>query len=77
MGVTYLAFDTDLRSPVALKIIKADRAGDTAAREHFLRRAFRAASEVGCPKLGESNFGSVDVHGSTCLPALFMLTGSR
>lgn len=43
MGVTYRAFDTDLRRPVALKVIAGTLLGDEAARGRFLREARAAA----------------------------------
>ncbi len=45
MGVTYRTYDTSLRRPVALKLIKADFARQSPqARERFLREARAAAS---------------------------------
>lgn len=44
MGVTYKAFDVDLRCPVALKVIKEKYLGDDSARLRFLREARSAAS---------------------------------
>ncbi|MBV8098168.1 MAG: protein kinase [Verrucomicrobia bacterium] len=44
MGVTYKAIDTNLRCPVALKIINARLIGDELARSRFLREARAAAS---------------------------------
>ena len=45
MGVTYKAFDVDLRCPVALKVISEKYVGDESARSRFLREA-RAAAKV-------------------------------
>jgi serine/threonine protein kinase/predicted ATPase len=45
MGVTYKAFDVDLRCPVALKVINERYLGDESARLRFLREA-RAAAKV-------------------------------
>jgi hypothetical protein len=39
MGVTYKAFDVDLRVPVTLKLISERYLGDESARLHFLREA--------------------------------------
>ena len=39
MGVTYKAFDVDLRCPVTLKVISEKYLGDEAARLRFLREA--------------------------------------
>ena len=45
MGVTYKAFDVDLRVPVTLKLISEKYVGDESARLRFLREA-RAAAKV-------------------------------
>jgi len=44
MGVTYKAFDVDLRCPVTLKVINEKYLGDESARLRFLREARAAAS---------------------------------
>jgi len=44
MGVTYKAFDVDLRCPVTLKVIGEKYLGDESARLRFLREARSAAS---------------------------------
>src|SRR6516162_7440784 len=44
MGVTYKAFDVDLRCPVTLKVINDRYVGDQSARLRFLREARAAAS---------------------------------
>jgi serine/threonine protein kinase len=44
MGVTYKAFDVDLRCPVTLKVISERCLGDVSARLRFLREARAAAS---------------------------------
>jgi serine/threonine protein kinase len=44
MGVTYKAFDTNLRSDVALKVINAQYLNSDTARQRFLREARAAAS---------------------------------
>jgi hypothetical protein len=44
MGVTYKAFDVDLRYPVTLKVIGKKYLGDESARLRFLREARAAAS---------------------------------
>src|SRR6516162_6597834 len=44
MGVTYKAFDVDLRCPVTLKVINERYLGDESARLRFLREASAAAS---------------------------------
>ena len=53
MGVTYKAFDVDLRCPVALKVISEKYLGDESAQLRFLREARAAAS------LRDSNVASV------------------
>ena len=44
MGVTYKAFDTNLRSDVALKVINSQFLNSETARQRFLREARAAAS---------------------------------
>jgi len=53
MGVSYKAFDVDLRCPVALKVISERYLGDESAQLRFLREARAAA------KLRHSNVASV------------------
>src|SRR6202047_4850386 len=53
MGVTYKAFDVDLRCPVPLKVISEKYLGDESARLRFLREARSAA------RLRHSNVASV------------------
>jgi serine/threonine protein kinase len=53
MGVTYKAFDINLRCPVTLKVISERYLGDKSARLRFLREARAAA------KLRHSNVASV------------------
>src|SRR5215469_18644481 len=43
MGVTYKAFDVNLRCPVTLKVISERYLGDESARRRFLREARAAA----------------------------------
>ena len=50
MGVTYKAFDIDLRCPVTLKVINEKYLGDESARLRFLREA-RAAASVRHPNV--------------------------
>jgi len=50
MGVTYKAFDVDLRFPVTLKLISEKYVGDQSARLRFLREA-RAAASVRHPNV--------------------------
>src|SRR6201982_3617014 len=53
MGVTYKAFDVDLRYPVTLKVISKRYLGDESARLRFLREARAAA------RLRHANVASV------------------
>jgi serine/threonine protein kinase len=50
MGITYKAFDIDLRCPVTLKVIGEKYLGDESARLRFLREA-RAAASVRHPNV--------------------------
>ncbi|MBW0001051.1 MAG: protein kinase [Verrucomicrobia bacterium] len=50
MGVTYKAFDTSLRSEVALKVISAPYLNSEMARQRFLREA-RAAAQLRHPNV--------------------------
>jgi serine/threonine protein kinase len=50
VGVTYKAFDVDLRFPVTLKLISEKYVGDESARLRFLREA-RAAASVRHPNV--------------------------
>src|SRR6516164_7451921 len=50
MGITYKAFDVDLRYPVTLKVISQRYVGDESARLRFLREA-RAAASVRHPNV--------------------------
>jgi len=50
MGVTYKAFDVDLRCPVTLKVISEKYLGEESARLRFLREA-RAAASVRHPNV--------------------------
>jgi serine/threonine protein kinase len=50
MGITYKAFDIDLRYPVTLKVISERYLGDESARLRFLREA-RAAASVRHPNV--------------------------
>src|SRR5258705_13922557 len=59
MGVTYKAFDVDLRCPVTLKVISEKYLDDESARLRFLREARAAAS------LRHSNVASVLHLGKT------------
>jgi hypothetical protein len=59
MGVTYKAFDVDLRIPVTLKLITEKYVGDESARLRFLREARAAA------KVRQSNVASVFRLGRT------------
>ena len=71
MGVTYKAFDINLRCPVTLKVISERYLGDESARLRFLREA-RAAASVRHPNVasvfhlgrtGSSYFYAMDSQG--------------
>src|SRR6516164_9722082 len=74
MGVTYKAFDVNLRCPVTLKVISERYLGDESARLRFLREA-RAAASVRHPNVasvfhlgrtGENHFYAMEfVEGET------------
>ena len=59
MGVTYKAFDINLRCPVTLKVISEQYVGDESAQLRFLREARAAA------RLRHSNVASVLHLGTT------------
>ena len=50
MGITYKAFDSDLRFPVTLKVISEKYIGDESAKLRFLREA-QAAAKVRHPNV--------------------------
>ena len=50
MGITYKAFDTNLRSPAALKVINSAYLQNDSARQRFLREA-RAAAQLRHPNV--------------------------
>jgi serine/threonine protein kinase/TPR repeat protein len=55
MGVTYKAFDSNLRCPVALKIIAPELLGDQVTRERFQREA-RVAAAIRHPNVAAVSF---------------------
>jgi tetratricopeptide (TPR) repeat protein len=83
MGVTYKAFDVDLRCPVTLKVISEKYVGDESARLRFLREA-RAAASVRHPnvasvfhlgKSGENYFYAMEFVEGETLENLVRRTG--
>src|SRR5215813_5123452 len=60
MGVTYKAFDINLRCPVTLKVISERYLGDESARLRFLREA-RAAASVRHPNVASSYFYAMEI----------------
>ena len=83
MGVTYKAFDVDLRCPVTLKVISEKYLGDESARLRFLREA-RAAASVRHPnvasvfhlgKSGENYFYAMEFVEGETLENLVRRTG--
>ncbi|HEY5891968.1 MAG TPA: bifunctional serine/threonine-protein kinase/formylglycine-generating enzyme family protein [Chthoniobacterales bacterium] len=72
MGITYKAFDTNLRCVVALKVINARLLGDEIAAERFLREARGAA------QLRHRNVATVfhlGKHGDVCYYAMELIDG--
>ena len=72
MGVTYKAFDTNLRIDVALKVISPAFLGSDVARQRFLREARSAAA------LRHANVASVfhlGNEGDTCFYAMEFVEG--
>ena len=83
MGVTYKAFDVDLRCPVTLKVISERYLGDESARVRFLREA-RAAASVRHPNVawvlhlgrtGENYFYAMEFVEGETLQNLIKRTG--
>ena len=83
MGVTYKAFDVDLRCPVTLKVISRKYLGNESARLRFLREA-RAAASVRHPnvasvfhlgKSGENYFYAMEFLEGGTLESLVRRTG--
>jgi hypothetical protein len=75
MGITYNAFDVDLRCPVTLKVISERYLGDESAWLRFLREAPAAAS-VRHPNVasvfhlgrtGQNYFYAMEFVGSLCI----------
>ncbi len=72
MGITYKAFDTNLRVPVALKVINATYLNSEVARQRFVREARSAA------KLRHRNVASVfhlGTEGDTWFYAMEFIDG--
>src|ERR1700733_13565959 len=72
MGITYKAFDTSLRIPVALKVINGAYLNSEAARQRFIREARSAA------KLRHRHVASVfhlGVEGDTYFYAMEFIDG--
>ena len=83
MGVTYKAFDVNLRCPVTLKVISQRYLGDESARLRFLREA-RAAASVRHPNVasvfhlgrtGENYFYATEFVKGETLQNLIKRTG--
>ena len=72
MGITYKAFDTSLRSEVALKVISAPYLNSETARQRFLREA-RAAAQLRHPNVA-TVFHLGDT-GGTCFYAMEFVDG--
>jgi hypothetical protein len=85
MGVTYKAFDVDLRCSVALKVISEQYLGDESVRLRFLREA-RAAASVRHPNVasvlhlgrtGSSYFYAMEFVEGETLESLVRRCGRR
>jgi len=83
MGVTYKAFDVDLRYPVTLKVINERYLGDESARLRFVREA-RAAASVRHPNVasvfhlgrsGENYFYAIEFVEGQTLESLIRRSG--
>jgi serine/threonine protein kinase len=83
MGITYKAFDVDLRYPVTLKVISQRYVGDESARLRFLREA-RAAASVRHPnvasvfhlgKTGDNYFYAMEFVEGETLASLIKRSG--
>jgi protein kinase-like protein len=83
MGVTYRAFDINLRCPVTLKVISERYLGDGSARLRFLREA-RAAASVRHPNVasvfhlgssGENYFYAMEFVQGETLESLIKRSG--
>jgi hypothetical protein len=83
MGVTYKAFDVDLRCPVTLKIISEKYLGDESARLRFLREA-RAAASIRHPNVasvfhlgrtGENYFYAMELLEGETLESIMKRSG--
>jgi tRNA A-37 threonylcarbamoyl transferase component Bud32/tetratricopeptide (TPR) repeat protein len=74
MGVTYKAFDTVLRHPVALKVIDARIAARLDARERFLREA-RAAARLRHPNVASVFYYGTRKSDGQCFYAMELIEG--
>jgi serine/threonine protein kinase/tetratricopeptide (TPR) repeat protein len=74
MGVTYKAFDTVLRHPVALKVIEARIATNLEARERFLREA-RAAARLRHPNVASVFYYGTRKSDGQCFYAMELVEG--
>ncbi|MBV8900174.1 MAG: protein kinase [Verrucomicrobia bacterium] len=72
MGITYKAFDTSLRSEVALKVISAPYLNRETARQRFLREA-RAAAQLRHPNV--ATVFHLGETGGTCFYAMEFVDG--
>jgi serine/threonine protein kinase len=59
MGITYKAFDVNLRCPVTLKVINERYVGEESARRRFLREARAAAFTIPTSPLYFTSGGAV------------------
>ena len=77
MGVTYKALDTNLRAPVALKVIHARHSAQPEARARFLREA-RIAARLRHPNIASVfHYGTMSAPAPAPLPTLELLAGDE
>ena len=67
MGTVYLAHDTALDRPVAVKVVRPEIAGDPAVVQRFVREA-RAAARVNHPNLAHIYYVGTGAHVGTGAP---------
>jgi hypothetical protein len=65
MGITYKAFDVDLRIPVTLKVISERYLGDESAQLRFLREARAAAKDFPFPSEQWTNISGLSQEAVT------------
>jgi serine/threonine protein kinase len=74
MGITYRALDSVLGNEVALKLIHPHIAGNSGARERFLREA-RAAARLRHPNVASVFYYGVRISDGQCFYAMELVEG--